>query len=115
MRGIPIFLVVFVFKETVVNSENGCQPFAVKAENSNKRLVGHLLYEIKVPALFPCMAECVFLGTCKSINFIRSEQICELNRFGERANSTDIIEDKGTVFVDKTEFPEVGFIYFRKE
>lgn len=83
------------------------QLFKIKSENLNKRLTGYKLFEKQVSGPHECASECMFLGACKSVNYISSTKTCEFNSKGSvTVDGSDFEGSMRIIFSDINEWPQ---------
>lgn len=107
MAKILQFLIIFYVNFVFVSADQCSRTFQIKPEHLNKRLVGHLLFEIITSAHHDCIRTCMVIVACRSINFNRRKEFCQLNKVGYgEVSLSDFVDEPGTIFSDITQYPQ---------
>ncbi|XP_062567268.1 uncharacterized protein LOC134229527 [Saccostrea cucullata] len=81
-------------------------PALSSGETQNSRLTGYVITSLSPIGFRGCSKECNSYSDCKSFNFNRVHLFCELSYKSRGESESNLVEDKGFVYVEKTEQQE---------
>jgi hypothetical protein len=107
MAAVIVLINAFLFR-TVYSST--CE--SLKLANLDKALVGHSVLDINDTKLIECARTCMSMSVCKSIDFNRKENTCQLNDVDRSSVHPFEFETKRvSTFSDITEWPSVSISF----
>ena len=78
----------------------------INLEEKDKLLPDRAFINNTAYTIYQCLDICYRFNYCKSINYVKTSQLCMLN--SEDSSTVPIITMSGTVYMDKTQFPGVS-------
>ncbi|XP_062589875.1 uncharacterized protein LOC134251460 [Saccostrea cucullata] len=78
-------------------------PALSSGETQNSRLTGYVITSLGPTGFRGCSKECNSYSDCKSFNFNRVHLFCELSYKSRADAESNLVEDKGFVYVEKSD------------